>query len=79
MRGSEGKRRRGQSDGTRNAFVAGCNAPQTNSAVLLPGGVERAFEFMLTLREAATAVTDVPPRHRTLLCDCVLHCKINPL
>lgn len=36
----------------RNAFVAGCNAPQTNSAALSPG-VERAFKFMLTLQEAA--------------------------
>lgn len=36
-----------------NAFVAECNAPQTNSAVLSPGGVEGAFKFMLTLQEAA--------------------------
>lgn len=44
-------------DGARNAFVAGCNAPQTNSAVLSPGGVERAFKFMLTLQEAAAVAT----------------------
>lgn len=36
-----------------NALVAGCNAVQTNSVVLSPGGVERAFKFMLTLQEAA--------------------------
>lgn len=42
-----------EKDEARNAFVAGCNAPQTNSAVLSPGGVERAFKFMLTLQEAA--------------------------
>lgn len=45
-----------EKDGARNAFIAGCNAPQTNSAVLSPGGVERAFKFMLTLQEAAAAV-----------------------
>lgn len=53
----------------RNAFVAGCNAPQTNSAVLSPGG-ERAFQFMLTLQEAAERwrpVTDVLQRHSTLM------------
>lgn len=68
----------GESDGTQNAFVADYNAPQTNSAVLSLREVERAFEFMLTL-QAAAAVTDVPQRHRTLLCDCVLHDKSNPL
>lgn len=47
---------RDETDGARNAFVAGCNAPQTNSAVLWPGGVERAFKFMLTLQEAAAVV-----------------------
>lgn len=40
----------------RNAFVAGCNAPQTNSAALSPGAIERAFKFMLTLQKAG-AVT----------------------
>lgn len=40
----------------RNAFVAECNAPQTNSAVLSPGGVERAFKFMLTHQEGAAVV-----------------------
>lgn len=44
-----------EKDGAQNAFVAGCNAPQTNSAVLSPGGAERAFKFMLTLQEAAAA------------------------
>lgn len=33
----------------RNAFVAECNAPQTNSATLSPGGVKGAFKFMLAL------------------------------
>lgn len=45
-----------EKDGVRsiqNAFVAGCNAPQTNSAALSPGGAERAFKFMLTLQKAA--------------------------
>lgn len=68
----------GESDWTRNAIVADYNAPQTNSAVLSPREVERAFEFMLTL-QAVAAVTDVPQRHRTLLHDCVLHDKRNPL
>ncbi|KAL7397436.1 hypothetical protein ABVT39_022110 [Epinephelus coioides] len=47
-----------EKDGARNAFVAGCNAPQTNSAVLSPRGVERAFKFMLTLQEAAAAAAN---------------------
>lgn len=38
-----------------NAFVAECNAPQTNNAVLSPGGVEGAFKFTLTLQEAGMA------------------------
>lgn len=45
-----------EKDGSRNALFAGCNAPQTNSAVLSPRGVERAFKFMLTLQEAAVVV-----------------------
>lgn len=42
-----------EKDEAQNALVAGCNAPQTNSAVLSPGGGEEAFKFMLTLQEAA--------------------------
>lgn len=40
-----------------NAFVAECNAPQTNSAILSPRGVEGAFKFMLTHQEAAVTTT----------------------
>lgn len=47
------EREKDEARSIRNAFVAECNAPQTNSAVLSPGGVERAFKFMLTLQEAA--------------------------
>lgn len=51
MVGDEREKHRVQS--IQNAFVAECNAPQTNSAVLSPGGLEVAFKFMLTLQEAA--------------------------
>lgn len=69
-----------ESDGTRNAFVAGCNAPQTNSAVFycLEEQKELLNSCSLSGRQQA-AVTDAPQRHRTLLCDCVALGKINPL
>lgn len=47
------KREKHRVQSIQNAFAAECNAPQTNSAVLSPGGLETAFKFMLTLQEAA--------------------------
>lgn len=69
-----------ESDGTRNAFVAGCNAPQTNSAVFycLEEQKELLNSCSLSGRQQA-AVTDAPQRHGTLLCECVALGKINPL
>lgn len=47
--------------------VAERNAPQTNRAILPPGGGERAFEIMLPLQEAVEGTTDVAQIRRTTL------------